>query len=317
VLYPISVPIPQSEQNIFGYVDGRGQVVVDPIYAGAGCFSEGKASVLDQQGKAGYLDQAGFLVIPHRFMGLGRFVQGLCATGGGYIDHQGNWLISPLFLVGSAFSEGRAFASQDGVHFGYIGFNGDFITEPSFERCCPFSEGLAAVFKNERWGYIDHQGRFALPAAFEGSTATAFRAGRAGACIDGRYGLINTQGIFIARPEYEAVGILVEGRARVQLGGKWGLIDGDGYRIVGCQYDDVGTFDGGIAPARIGNKAGFIGPDGSWIIQPHFDKSFRFLGDLAVVRLGHTWSYISRAGDIVWTSAEGAPVVYPPAPLFY
>jgi hypothetical protein len=256
-------------------------------------------------------------VIPHHFTGLSSFVQGLCPTDGGYIDHLGGWLIPPSFLVCSFFREGRAFASRDGVRFGYIGFNGEFTAEPSFERCCPYSEGLAAVLRNERWGYIDHQGKFAIPAAFDGANATAFRAGRAAACIDGKYGLINTKGIFVARAEYEAIGVLVEGRARVKLDGKWGLVDGEGRRIVECRYDDVGTFDGGIAPARIGDKAGFIDANGSWIIQPLFDKSFKFVGDLAVVRAGHKWSYISRAGEVVWTSEDWAPTIYPPAPIYY
>ena len=159
MLYPISVRNGRGEQNSFGYVDDAGQIIVEPVFTGAASFSEGKACVLDQQGKAGYIDQAGELVIPHRFTVLSRFVQGLCSTDGGFIDHQGSWMIQPRFLVCSHFSEGRAFASLDGVHFGYIGFNGDFTTASTFDRCCPFSEGLAAVLLNLRWGYIDHQGR--------------------------------------------------------------------------------------------------------------------------------------------------------------
>ena len=97
MLYPISVLIAQREQNLFGYINGQGQVIVDPVFAGAAAFSQGKASVLDQHGNAGFIDCSGLLVIPHRFQGLGRFVQGLCSTGGGYIDHQGAWFIPPRF----------------------------------------------------------------------------------------------------------------------------------------------------------------------------------------------------------------------------
>ena len=97
MLYPISVLIAQREQNLFGYINGQGQVIVDPVFAGAAAFSQGKASVLDQHGNAGFIDCSGLLVIPHRFQVLGRFVQGLCSTGGGYIDHQGAWFIPPRF----------------------------------------------------------------------------------------------------------------------------------------------------------------------------------------------------------------------------
>jgi hypothetical protein len=87
MLYPISVPIAQSDQNLFGYINREGQVVVDPVFAGGAASSEGKASVLDRHRNAGFIDQSGLLVIPHRFQGLGRFVHGLCSIGGGYIDH--------------------------------------------------------------------------------------------------------------------------------------------------------------------------------------------------------------------------------------
>jgi hypothetical protein len=95
------------------------------------------------------------------------------------------------------------------------------------------------------------------------------------------------------------------------------LIDRDGRRIVECKFDDIRTFDGGIAPARIGGDAGFIDRDGSWVIEPQFKKTFGFVGDLAVVRMGRSWSYINRAGRVIWTSNEGARILYPPAPLFY
>jgi hypothetical protein len=104
MLYPISVPIAQNVQNLFGRINGQGQVVVDPVFAGAVAFLEGKTSVLDQHGKTKFIDHSGLLVIPHRFQGLGRFVQSLCSINGGYIDHQGAWFISLRFLVCSDFS---------------------------------------------------------------------------------------------------------------------------------------------------------------------------------------------------------------------
>ena len=84
-----------------------------------------------------------------------------------------------------------------------------------------------------------------------------------------------------------------------------------------CRFEDIRSLDGGLAPARIGGEAGFINPDGSWIIEPRFEKTFEFDGELAVVQIDRKWSYIDRAGGIVWTSEEGAQALYPPAPLIY
>jgi len=291
--------------------------VVAPTYAAGSCFSEGKASVLDLRGVAGFISDSGDLVIPHLFQGLGTFQQGLCSISGGYIDHHGQWFIDPQFLVCSAFSEGRAFASSDGEQFGFIGFGGTFVVPPVFSRCGPCSEGLAAVLQDDRWGYIDHRGVSIIPNVFEGRIATAFRAGRAGVCMDGAYGFIDPGGLFITKPEYEEVRPFSEGHARVRQGGKWGLIDTKGTRVVECQFDEIREFDGGIAPARLDGRAGFISSNGTWLIQPLFEKTYRFYGNLAVTRTEDTFSYIRRTGEVVWTSEPGAPVQSPPPPVFY
>ena len=101
MLYPISTPIKDTAESLFGYIDERGEIVVASVFAGAKAFSEGLASVLNSEGKSGFIDGAGRLVIPHRFQGLGRFVDGLCSINGGYIDHGLNKLMGnmhPRFL---------------------------------------------------------------------------------------------------------------------------------------------------------------------------------------------------------------------------
>src|SRR2546425_13223946 len=99
MLYPISEPIPGSVNGQFGYMDERGNIAIPPSYSACSHFFEGKASVIDESKKAGFIDAKGRLVIPYQFEGLGRFRNGLCSTGGGYIDHLGHWLIPPMFLI--------------------------------------------------------------------------------------------------------------------------------------------------------------------------------------------------------------------------
>src|SRR5258708_3032558 len=109
MLYPITIPRPNSLEDLVGFIDENGRVTVAPSYAGGSYFFEGKASVVDGNGKSGFIDYLGNLLIPCGFSGLGKFRNGLCSINGGFIDHSGNWLIEPRFLVASDFSEGRAF----------------------------------------------------------------------------------------------------------------------------------------------------------------------------------------------------------------
>ena len=313
--YPISRPLQDEAPALIGYIDDWGIVLVSPSYAAGSYFFEGKASVLDEVGNSGFIDTQGHLVIPYSFKGLGRFHNGLCAMNGGYLDHSGGWFIEPRFLVGSAFSEGRAFASIDGETFGFINLDGDFVIEPQFQQCRSFNEGLAGVCRDNRWGYVDHHGNTIIPFVFEGPTATVFRGGLAGVRIDGICGYVDYQGRFVVKPQYEDVKPFCEGLAPVKRLGKWGLVDFEGRQVVDCKFDELGTLDGGMAPAKMDGTAGFISTDGSWNIHPQFEKCYGFFGSLAVVRFGKAFGYIRRSGQLIWQSEPGANVQSPPAPI--
>jgi hypothetical protein len=315
MLYPISEPIPDSVDDLCGYIDQYGNVVIQPSYFACSHFFEGKASVIDRTRHSGFIETNGRLAIPHQFEGLGRFHNGLCPMGGGYIDHRGHWVIPPSLLIAGFFSEGRAVASTDGENLGYIDFAGSFVIPPHFSRCSGFNEGLAAVCMDGRWGFVDRSGKLEIPTVFEDPTPRAFHDGIAGARIDSRWGFIDRSGSFVIRPEYEQARSFFEGCARVKQNGKWGMIDTDGRLILAHQFDELGAFDRGMAPAKVDGKAGFVSPDGKWLIEPKFDQCLDFFRELAVVKHGSTYSYIRRDGQIVWTSQPGASLQYPPQPV--
>jgi hypothetical protein len=316
MLYPISEPIPDSVENLYGYIDSRGNVVIQPSYLACSHFFEGKAAVIDETEKTGFIDAKARLIIPHQFEGTGRFCNGICPIDGGYIDHFGHWLIQPTFLIASAFSEGRAVASTDGENLGFIDFTGSFVIPPRFSPCAHFSEGLAAVCVDGRWGFIDRDGKLEIPTVFEGPRPKGLRDGIAGVRIDGRWGFIDRSGSFVVKPEYEELRSFSEGCACVRRDGKWGMIDTDGRLVLECQFDELEPLNTGMAPAKIDGKAGFLSATGKWLIEPKFDRCLSFFRDLAVVKQGKTYSYIRRDGQIVWMSQPLASLQYPPPPFF-
>ena len=83
MLYPISVPKPDSADDLVGYIDRAGQIVVSPIYAAGSYFSEGYASICREDGLSGFIDTRGDLRIPFKFRGLDLFHEGLCPIGQG------------------------------------------------------------------------------------------------------------------------------------------------------------------------------------------------------------------------------------------
>ncbi len=82
-----------EKNGLWGYIDNKGNEVINPIYNAVGIFSEGLVKV-KKGGKWGYLNQRGVLVIPISYKDANDFKNGkaLVKTSSGqfYIDKLGN-----------------------------------------------------------------------------------------------------------------------------------------------------------------------------------------------------------------------------------
>src|SRR6266404_1757930 len=229
MLYPISIPNPASADDLIGYIDPCGEVVVAPIYEAGAFFSEGKAAIMPSGGKTGFLGANGQLALPFEFEGLGYFHEGLCSIGRdclvGAISQSGTWIVRPEFAFISEFSDGLAFASEDGQHVGFIDVTGAFRIPARFETAQCFRSGLAAVRQGGRWGYLDADGDIRIPFRFDGPRAQPFTCGMAGVCSGGAWGFIDAHGEWRIRPQFDDIRPFSEGCAAVRRNNKWGLID--------------------------------------------------------------------------------------------
>src|SRR5713101_34064 len=55
---------------------------------------------------------------------------------------------------------------SSGGEWGYQDKSGTYVIPPQFDWAERFSEGLAAVERNQKWGYIDSAGNFVIPLQF-------------------------------------------------------------------------------------------------------------------------------------------------------
>lgn len=133
----------------------------------------------------------------------------------------------------------------DSVRHGFIDTEGRVIADAMYDETryymgassasSGFSQGLAPVKKNGKWGYIGMQGE----------TVIDFR-------FDDVFGFSDDL-------------------ARVAVSGKFGYINKEGEIVITPQYDDCSEFHNGVAAAMLNNKYGFIGKNGEWIIKPAYD----------------------------------------------
>lgn len=112
-----------------------------------------------------------------------------------------------------------------------------------------FNDNLAAVKNNGKWGYIDRNGKVAIPFEFDG--ATLYNNGRAFVKKDGLWGVVDGKGAMITPFMYEDAGMFVDGLANAKMGGLWGYIDVTGRTRLPFQYENPGDFNAALGKLRL------------------------------------------------------------------
>lgn len=212
----------------YGWIDTSGRAIGSADWDEAGDFSGGLAPV--QRGKlCGYVNKKDQVVIPLKFDAAGDFSEGLAlvqANGKwGYIDKTGAWRIQPQFEAhgkGVFIGDSSIYAGAGRFKNGFAAINspaprlaayfidksGKKVFGREFLATGEFSEGLAPVEINGKWGFIDTSGRFAIQPKLD-------EVGRLGG-----YGY-----------SYQVDG-LHEGLAYVQIGAKFGYMDRTGKVVI-------------------------------------------------------------------------------------
>lgn len=141
----------------------------------------------------------------------------------GYAAADGTQVIAPIYNEATEFSCSLAVVCLHGV-WQAIGLDGRVaISDPRFSRMKPFSEGLAAVEADGRWGYIDTSGALVIAPAFD--MAGPFSEGLAVVRVEGRYGFADKAGRVVIEPQYDHATGFRNGTATVQKDGETQLLD--------------------------------------------------------------------------------------------
>lgn len=169
-----------------------------------------------------------------------------------------------------------------------------------------FSEGLAAVKNNNKWGFIDKTGKIILPCIW--TQAGSFCEGLAFVADEiGHKGYIDKTGkIIVKLPvseySYNNTYDFHEGLACIKKDGKYGFIDRNGNVVIPCVWDDASYFSEGIAPVKDGEtkKWGYIDKTGSCVIECKWNnEAHPFSDGLGLVRHNGTFYYIDKTGSEV------------------
>ncbi len=301
-----------------GFINTKGEIVVEPKLPDAGPFSEGRAPFESKNGKWGYIDRTGAVVIKPTFDWAFTFREGLGLVQSGqlwgYIDRTGKFVIEPSFEEATSFSEGfAAVGSYNKEAVNAAGNRGlwerrfiDRSGKPVFDRSFDgvsrsFTGGLAIVsrslgYSNEFKGVIsetyviDKTGKeiWKLNSHFVTWFSDGLIVVAVGKSDKGRdsYGYLDTNGRRVSEQTFAYISGFIEGLApaKKDFEGKYGFINRDGKFVIDAKFSSARSFSEGLAGVEEQYEGyGFIDKTGAWVIKPQFHWVWPFHEGFALV----------------------------------
>ncbi len=279
----------------WGYIDPGGRLAIPMRYAEARPFSDGLAAVspdgrrwvqIDLEGKVERKGDYQFLKITNTARGYAAGLDvertwRLMRRGEAWPLEIGFWssaenrIMSPdemwsfsENIAVARFGDGFAYVVNDvyGHRVVTLLGGGVWMEETArYRDARPFSEGLAAVSPDgSSWGYVDREGRMAIPPRFEG--AREFSEGVAPVRVGGLWGYADTSGRIIFQPRYDRAYSFREEYASTRLGDLRGFVrlrdDGTVEEAIPPSFEDVFSFQEGLAPVKIDGRWGYVAAEG-------------------------------------------------------
>lgn len=281
--------------RLFGYIDEEGSNIIEPQYTLASDFHDGRAVVYDNDRKL-IIDQEGNTIYESQY-DIEDYSNGLAAIWDyvdgefvkGYIDIDGNVIISPRYKEASSFDEkGNAYVSTTDGFYGIIDKSGELLE--SYELIDTDRAPVELVD-----GYIIYS-----------QTST------------GLIGLMDYKGTPIGQPEFGriqylgndifAVYELDEDNYAVNYINPAALMNNKGEELSDFIYHDISYYNNGYASATNSRSTYFIDEKGNVADDlPQFEGrgTLELINaDIVKVELDNDLSYVNIEGELIWTNSK-------------
>ena len=347
-----------------GFIDGKTlQVVIEPQYDDVQNFYEGVAAA-QKNGKWGYIDTKGNVVVDFKYESASPVKNGKAEV---YEYRKGIFSISignkkePAKTESTYQSQitkrknvkydfkynpsgGYQMVSSNRL-YGFINpNNGEEIATPIYDNARNFSEGMAAVCVSSSWGFIDTNGKLIVRMKYDG--VEDFKGGKATVykgdytitidktgkeirkvktpsnkkVVTPKYGskkaeqsepvsyISSTTSNQYAKSntpkrknvKYDVVNASVNGYSIVTINKRKGLMNASTKEeIVTPIYDDVTNFYDGMAAVKLSNSWGYVDMSGQVVIPLKFEEAYSFNGGKAKVKYNGKYIYINKQGSQV------------------
>jgi len=325
--------------QLVGFSDRNGKVVVKPQFEDAHPFADGLAAVCigkKDKAKWGYIDEQGQMVIAPKFDNACDFENGVAMAGRSgkfnLIDKKGETVMP---LTRSIQTGSDPLIVQGRRKVGLMDRHGKWIVEPKFDGISPLEAGEFMPFSGNRdepdslakretyftfvskgsTGLMDASGKVVVPANFD--NIWSYNKGHAAVVVDGKCGFVDASGKMVIEPRYDFA-TAYDDIIAVRTDRKWSFINSEGKVLpikppdaIICANSGYWLSDG-LGPVIYKDGCGYVNTKGEIVINPTFDMASRFRNGYAAVQKGYTWKYIDRTGKYVspLEFTEPAPILW-------
>ncbi|WP_102028112.1 WG repeat-containing protein [Salirhabdus sp. Marseille-P4669] len=335
--------IPVSTDDVeYRYVNELGETVIEGPFSYANSFSEGFASVYDDDGNGYFIDQSGEKQFEFDYVDVGDFHDGLAGFSEqvkegdynlryGFIDTDGDIAINPTYINVTNFSEGKALGIYPNTNGAWelhlIDKNGTTtvlkdVPVENVDGMTTFDQGVAMVYTSSESftkdlylidlkGNVKHIQKYEDIGILSEGLIPVLYVNEAYGPV---WGFIDGSGKEVIPPIYKSTNYFSEGIVAVQpwdqqpsndTPGQWVLIDRNGELVVDNSFDEIGIFRNGLAAVKVDDLWGYIDTKGEMVIEPQFSFGFPFVDGLAAVLLGDKKAYINKDGQYVISPSVG------------
>lgn len=314
---------PVQLDDLWGYVDNKGNLVIEPQFEYAGFFHDGLAKVRIKN-KVGYITPKGKFAIAANWEDGTKFDDGLAfvVPQNGYpqcINTKGEVLytLDSISEV-SSFQEGYAVCNIQyssgcsGCSFSIL-INKEGLPLDTIDNKYDFfsmvSEGVSVISYEGFSGYtiFDPKTGKSMSGRDDAGSAGDFSEGY---CVVGGYsggegmdikgGYINHDGELVIPYKYEQARDFHDSLAAVSdFENGWGFIDKKGNYVIQPTYKDVGDFSEGLAPVKINGLWGYINKKGTLVVKNLYRSVSPFKNGVAFVSEGDKYAMIDTTGQLV------------------
>lgn len=167
-----------NEKNMYGYMDLNGQEVIQPIYETGTDFKDKRAVVKREAGQYELIGINGEILNKYNYDYVGNIGENLlvfqkkAGEKYGYMDEEGNVVLSPQYSTAEAFEQGRAIVNLSDNYinnYGVIDREGNFIIKPKYNSINFIGNNRFAVgvpldkdkpYIGSKYAIVDKDGRF-------------------------------------------------------------------------------------------------------------------------------------------------------------